>query len=146
MIWRSAVGLFYVQTLNSLSLCEQPPPGEKVGCSAIRSHTLNHYHCEICPSDCTLGKKWRSWRRFKASTANWHLSLLAGTASSRGKTTRQEGIIMPGRTVKWLWSKLCSGFPAKSDRGSIWMTSGKREERHNDGRVKRTEAGQKHHY
>lgn len=106
-----AVGLFYVQTLNSLLLCEQPPPGEKVGSSAIRSHTLNHYHF-----DCTLGKKWCSWRRFKASTANWHLSLLACTASSRGKTTRQEGIIMPGRTVKWLWSKLCTGSPAKSDR------------------------------
>lgn len=51
-----AVGLFYVQTLNSLLLCEQPPPGEKVGSSAIRSHTLNHYHFEICPSDCTLEK------------------------------------------------------------------------------------------
>lgn len=93
------MGLFYVQTLNSLLLCEQPPPGEKVGSSAMRSHTLNHYHFEICPCDCTLGKSGAPGG-FKASTAKWHLSLLARAASSRGKTTRQEGVIMLGRTVK----------------------------------------------
>lgn len=77
------MGLFYVQTLNSLLLCEQPPPGEKVGSSAMRSHTLNHYHFEICPCDCTLGKSGAPGGDLKPALQtgiflSWHEQLRVG--------------------------------------------------------------------
>lgn len=97
-----------------------------------KPHSLNHYLILKFVPVTVSWKKWCTWRRFKASTAKWHLSLMACTSSSRG-------IIMQGQTVKWgckVWSKLCTGSAAKPDRGSKWGTSGKREP-YNNGRVKR---------
>lgn len=145
MIWRSMQWVFfYVQTLNSLLLCEQPCPGEKVSSSAIRS--------------CTL------WTIILFRNLSWWLpigksgvhrediipALHAGIFLSwyvhlqvRRKVTRQEGVIMLGQIIKWgwssMWSKLSTGRSAKSGRGlkckkkNVTMAGGSRE----------TEAGQK---